>query len=95
MHGLKIAAPEDHTWHTSIKRHFDMNLTPFSEEFRTFKISFEPEQDIGYVCRLRARRRSGRDLAVTVHHNDGEAAIAFAFARARRELQRSCQIGRR
>ena len=95
MHGLVIAKSPDRAWHANIERHFDMNLTPFTAQYRLFRISLEHKAPAGFVCELLGERRSGEDLRVKVLHDDGETAVALACARARREIQRAGRFARR
>jgi hypothetical protein len=83
LQGLVIAKSPDRAWHANIERHFDKNLTPFTAEYRAFRISLEHTAPLGFVCELCGERRSGEELRVKVLHDDGETAIALACARAR------------
>ncbi len=95
MHGLVIAKSSDRAWRANIERHFDMHLTPFTAQFRTFRISLEPAAATGFVCELRGERRAGEALCIRVLHDDGDTAIALACARARREIRRTGRLMRR
>ena len=70
LQGLVIAKSPDRAWHANIERHFDKNLTPFTAEYRAFRISLEHTAPLGFVCELCGERRSGEELRVKVLHDD-------------------------
>lgn len=95
MQEFLIANTLDDDWRPSIKHHVNMNLSAFSGDFRTLRISFNRLTPSGYVCDVRGERWSGNELSVTVENDNGEFAISYACARARREIQRDRRLGRR
>lgn len=77
-------------WRKVIERHCSLTLRPLGQRVRRVAVTIEQANHHGYsyfVSDLRAKT-SRRPVHVRIQHASASHAIAFAFARARRELLR-------
>ncbi|MEQ8858510.1 MAG: hypothetical protein RIC56_07680 [Pseudomonadales bacterium] len=79
-------------WTPVIARHFTMTLAPHETTIRSLTVQLvapaPKDASPAYACELHGRGANGFELRIRSSHEDGDMAIAHAFARARRELRR-------
>lgn len=92
---LRITVTNDSVerWSPVIGRHFQMTLAPLQSTIRSVRVALRApgahDATRIYRLELQARVANGPELRVSSSHEDGDAAVAHAFARARRELRRA------
>lgn len=87
-----VNEPSDR-WIPLIGRCFRMTLAPLEANLTSLSVRLRaPAPEVAangtYTCEVLGRTSAGTDLRVSSAHQDGEAAVSHAFARARRELRR-------
>ncbi len=91
---LRISVANDSAdhWVPVISHHFTMTLAPLGSSIRSLSVQLlapKPSDRGGiYACEIHGRSAKGSLLRVSSSHEQGDVAIAHAFARARRELRR-------
>lgn len=91
---LRISVTNDAAdhWEPVISRHFAMTLAPLGSSIRSLSVHLlapDPGDGSGiYECEIQGRSAKGSEVQVSSIHEQGNVAIAHAFARARRELAR-------